>query len=103
MKQRAHFDYQRFAADVKTGLAETGMSYRQFTARAPWVTKSSISRAVNGKPLGVANFLGLCRALRLEPMSYFSVQNQPVSVAVSRETSPRNLREIVAAMKGERV
>lgn len=105
MRKIAHFDAARFGSDIQRKLGEAGLSYRQLTRRCEWVSHSAISRAVNAKPLSVANFLGVCRAFDLDPKAYFSVKNQTVSVPVSRETEAgeagRRARVSVQTRAGE--
>lgn len=83
-RQRAHFDSAAFAADVQAALG--GVSYRKYHCLVPWITVNTLSRAVNRRPLSVANFLALCSAMRLTPSDYFSVEIQSVPSPVSRET-----------------
>lgn len=97
----AEIDWRRFAGDVAAWLGEARLSYRQAAGRFDGVNAAMLSRAVNAKPLSVSSYLALCRALDLDPWSYYclrescadrqprttvkSILNHAVTARVSRE------------------
>ncbi|WP_223478730.1 hypothetical protein [Oricola indica] len=98
MKERPHFDYGLFSADVKAGLR--GLSYRQCVGVFPFLTINSLSRAINQQPLSPPNMMALCHAFDLDPRSYFTVKKQDVPALVSRET--RTLSGILGRLRETR-
>lgn len=95
----AEIDRLTFAVAVASALGEAGLSYTQAVALSPELDKAMLSRAVNGKALSAANYLVLCRALRLDPWNFVvskgrrltmkSLVKQAVTAGASRETRER--------------
>ena len=66
------FDYRRFAADILAARLETGMTVRE-VSELVGCSGSMISRYEQGKEANphMQNFLKLCNAYDLNPVTYF--------------------------------
>lgn len=97
----AEIDWRNFAAAVRLRLDLYGLSYGGAVAKWPDLNKGLLSRACNGKVLSAGNYVLVCQLMQFEAGRFLtfddkprvtlraiteSLQNQPVTAAVARET-----------------
>lgn len=88
MTETSHFDWPRFAADVKTFLGREALTYRAASARfggayAMWY------RAQAGRPLSVGNALFVARTAGMDIYAYsVFAQRSHVKQAANCEANP---------------
>lgn len=87
------FDLMKFAGLVDAALRKRGSA--NVLADYPGINKAMLSRARNGKPISVGNYLALCLVLDIDVWqcyNFASAKNSPndqaVTPHVSRETLP---------------
>lgn len=95
----AEIDWSGFASDVRAALGD--MPINAAVARWPGTNKTLWSRARRGlQPLSAENYLAVCRLLGLDPWRRYSDAAKPKRVRRSR---PRSLRDIAKNLQNQTV